>query len=76
MHRITRADLLPLDIELERTIRNLKKERTATEASVMAKQREINQNIPVVAANRSQQRQRTMEDFWRPIIREEYSVTR
>ena len=56
MHRITRVDLLPLDTELERTIRNLKKERTTTEASIMAEQREINQNIPVVAANRPQQR--------------------
>ena len=38
MHRITRADLLPLDTELEKIIRNLKKEKAAAEASVMVDQ--------------------------------------
>ena len=42
----------------------------------MEEQREGNQNIPVVAIDRPQQRQRTMEDFWRPVIREEYSAIR
>ena len=69
MHRRTGDDLLPLDIELEKTIRNLKKERAVVEASVMAEQRKINQNVPVDAVDRPQQRQRTMEDFFRPIIR-------
>ena len=68
------ADLLPLDIEVEKTIRNLKKERVVAEASVMAEQRETNQNIPVVVADRPQLRQRTIKDFWRLIIREEYST--
>ena len=36
MHRRIGANLLPLDIELEKTIRNLKKEKAATEASIMA----------------------------------------
>ena len=36
MHRRTRADLLPLDTELEKTIRNLKKEIAAAEAASMA----------------------------------------
>ena len=36
MHRINEVDLLPLDTELEKTIRNLKKEQAASEASVMA----------------------------------------
>ena len=31
MHRRSGADLLPLDIELENTIRNMKKERVARE---------------------------------------------
>ena len=35
MHRRPEAELLPLDIELERTLRNLKKMRKA-EASAMA----------------------------------------
>ena len=52
MHRITGANLLPLDTELEKTIRILKKERAATEALVMSDQGEANQNIPVVAADR------------------------
>ena len=75
MHKRTGADLLPLDTELERTIRNLKKERAVVEAS-MAGQGKGNQNIPIVATDRPQQRQRTMEDFWRPVIREEYSTVR
>ena len=41
----------------------------------MAEQREMNQNVPVVAPDKPQ-RQRTMEDLWRPIIREEYSIVR
>ena len=51
MHRRTRADLLPLDIELKKTIRNLKKERAVAEAS-MEDQREGNRNIPIIATNR------------------------
>ena len=45
------------------------------EASVMAKKRETHQNIQIMAADRPQ-RQRTMEDFWTPIIRDEYSIVR
>ena len=76
MHRRTGADLLPLDTELEKTIKNLKKEKVAAKALVMADEGEANQNVPVVAADRPQYRQRTMEDFWLPIIREEYSAVR
>ena len=47
MHWRTGADLLPLDIEIEKTLRNLKKERAVAETSTMAKQRETNQNLPV-----------------------------
>ena len=42
MHRRTGADLLPLDTELEKTIRNLKKEKVVAEASVMVDQGEAN----------------------------------
>ena len=55
MHRKQEADLLPLDTELERTLRNLKKVRTLEEA-VMAEQREGNQDIPIVATDRPQKR--------------------
>ena len=41
MPRRTGADLLPLDNELEKTLRNLKNERAA-EVSVMAEQEDIN----------------------------------
>ena len=69
MHRRIGADLLPLDTELEKTLRNFKKEKATTTASNMVEQGEANQNIPV-AVERPQQRQRTMEDLWRPIIRD------
>ena len=53
MHRKLEAELLSLDTELERTLRNLKKVRFA-EVVVMAEQRETQQNIPVVAVDRPQ----------------------
>ena len=49
MHRRTGVDLLTLGTELEKALRNLKKEKVATVASTMAKQGEVNQNLPVVA---------------------------
>ena len=52
MHRRSEAELLPLHIELERTLRNPKKVRAA-EANVMGEQREINQNVQIVAADRA-----------------------
>ena len=42
MHRKTRANIFPLDTELEKTIRNLKKEKATVEASVMVDQGEDN----------------------------------
>ena len=74
MHRKPEAELLPLDIELEMTLRNLKKVRSV-ESEVMVKQQETHLNIPALGIERPQ-RQMTMEDFWRPLIREEYSTVR
>ena len=68
MHKRPEAELLPLDNELERTLRNIRKVRLA-EASVMVEQRETHQNILIMEANRPR-RQRTMEDFWTPIIKD------
>ena len=51
MHRRLGADLLPLNTELEKTIRNLKKERATGEA-VMAEHREGKQNVPIVVLER------------------------
>ena len=48
MHRqYKEAELLPLDTKIERTLRNLKNVREAGK-EIMAEQREVNQNIPVV----------------------------
>ena len=55
MHKRVEAELLPLDIEIEKTLGNLKKVRAAEEA-VMAEHREGNQNIPLVATDKPQQR--------------------
>ena len=53
MHRRLEAELMQLDTELERTLRNLKKVRLA-EAIVMAEQEETNKNEPVAVAERPQ----------------------
>ena len=54
MHRRTGDDLLPLDTELVKTIRNLKKEKAAAKASVMADEGEANLNVSIVAVDRPQ----------------------
>ena len=74
MHRKPKAELLPLAIKLERTLRNLKKVKFA-EAVVMVEQMEIHQNIQLVVVDKPQG-QRTMEDFWRHVIRDDYSTVR
>ena len=58
---------MPLDTELERKLKNLKKVKFA-ETVVMAEQREIQQQIPAEEVD-IPQGQRTMEDFWKPIIK-------
>ena len=45
MHRKLEADLLPLHTEIERTLRNLRKD-TSAESKIMANQRERLQPIP------------------------------
>ena len=47
MHKRIGADVLALDIKLERTLRNLKKERAVE--TVMVEDREGNKNTPFVA---------------------------
>ena len=51
MHRKPKAESLPLDIELERTLRNLRKVKSV-ESTTMAEQRVILQPIPEEAAAR------------------------
>ena len=75
MHRKPKAELLPLVTELERTLRNMRKVKGA-ETTTMANQRERMQPIPEEAETERPQRQMTMEDFWRPVIQDEYSAVR
>ena len=62
MHRRPEAKLLPLDIELEKTLRNLKKVRFV-EAVAMAEQEGTGQHVLAEPTIQRPQRQRTMEDF-------------
>ena len=75
MHRKLEAELLPLDIELERTLRNMKKGKSV-ESTNMIEQRMILQPIPKEAVTERHQRQMTMEDFWMLVIQDEYSAVR
>ena len=75
MHRRSEVEPLPLDTELERTLRNLKKVRVV-EAVTMVDQEGTNQLVRAEPTAERPQRQRTMEDFWMPVIRNEYSTVR
>ena len=74
MQRKQDSDLLLADTELERTLRSLRKTKRAEKAT-MADER----NDQIVEQRTTAGRppmQHTMEDFWRPIIQEEYSAIR
>ena len=75
MHRKLEVDLLPLDTEIERTLRNLRKS-TSVESKSMTNKRERLQPMPKLEETEKPQRQMTMEDFWRFVIQDEYSVVR
>ena len=72
MHRKQNADLIPADTELEKTLRSLRKIKKA-ENSTMADERQDPNEIRREAARRPPITD-TMEDFWRPIIQDEYSA--
>ena len=74
MHRKQNTDLIPEDTELERTLRNLRKAKRA-ETSAMADERPDQTERQRTAARRPPITD-TMEDFWRPIIQDEYSAIR
>ena len=74
MHRKQDLDLLPADTELERTLRSLRKTKRAENAT-MADERHDQTEEQRIAARRPPIID-TIEDFWRPIIQEEYSVIR
>ena len=70
MHRKPEANLLPLDIEIEITLRNLRKV-TSSESTSMVNQRERLQPILEGVKIERPQRQMLMEDFWRLVIQDE-----
>ena len=74
MHRKPESDLLPVDFELERTLRSLRKVSIAEKAT-MADER-IDQTVEQETAAERPPIQDTMEDFWRPVIQAEYSAVR
>ena len=74
MHKKQDSDLLPVDTELERTLRSLMKTKRA-ERATMADERN-DQTVEQRTVAGRPHLQDTMEDFWRPIIQEEYSAIR
>ena len=74
MHRKQNTDLIPADTELERTLRSLRKIKKA-ENSTMADERQDHNEVHREAARRPPITD-TMEDFWKPIIQDEYSAIR
>ena len=75
MHRKSEAGLSPLDVEIERTLKNLRKTTSAEDKSI-AHQIERLQTISEEEEAERPQRPNTMEEFWRPVIQEEYSAVR
>ena len=66
MHRKPDSDLFPIDTELERTLRSLRKV-SRVEKATMADKR-IYQIVEQETAAGRPPIQDTMEDFWRPIM--------
>ena len=74
MHRKALSDLLPVDFELERTLRSLRKVRRGEKATIADEK--IDQIVEQETAAKRPPIQDTMEDFWRPVIQAEYSTVR
>ena len=74
MHRKHDSDLIPAYTELERTLRSLRKTKRA-ESAVMANERHDQTEEQRTTARRPPITYK-MEDFWRPIIQEEYFAIR
>ena len=69
MHRKLEAEMLPLDTEIERTLKILRKA-TSVEDRSMANQIERLQTILEEEEVEIPQKPNMMEEFWRPIIQE------
>ena len=74
MHRKLEPNMFPLDTELERTLRNLRKVRSA-ETSIMSDER-MGQKVEHETTIERPPMRDTVEGFWRPLIQEEYSAVR
>ena len=74
MHRMPRSYLLPVDSELERTLRSLRKVNRAEKATMVDER--IDQTVEQETAIERPPIQDTMEDFWRPVIQAEYSAVK
>ena len=74
MHRKQDSDLLPADTEWERTLRSLRKTKRADNAAKENERHDQTEKQRIAA--RRPPITDTMEDFWRPIIQEEYSAIR
>ena len=65
---------MPLDTEIERTLRGLRKVKSA-EIEEMEDER-VTQAVNQEFTAEVPQERDTMEDFWRPVIQDEYSAVR
>ena len=74
MHRKQDSDLILADTELERTLRSLRKTKRAENAAMTDERHD--QTEEHRTATKRPPITNTMEDFWRPIIQEEYSIVR
>ena len=74
MHRKQDSDLLRADTELERTLRSLRRTKKAENAAMVDERHDQTEEQRTAA--RRPPITDTMEDFWRPIIQEEYSTIR
>ena len=68
MHRKPKTDLLPLDIEIERTLKNLRQITSAKSRSMTNQRERLQAILEEEEEAERHQRPNTMEDFWRPII--------
>ena len=75
MNRKSKAELLPLNTEIERTLKNLRKATSTEERSTVNQIERLQTFLEEEEADRPQ-RPNTMKEFWRPIIQEEYSAVR
>ena len=74
MHRKPDSDLFPADTKLERTLISLRKTKREENAAMVDERHEQTEEQRIAA--RRPPIIDTMEDFWRPIIQEEYSTIR